>query len=118
MAATMLDPSEIIRFAEGLSDLEPDLEAEILTQVASSPDLRTRIALLRRDLYLVECQIPDYQMATEYLLELNKLAEIWVRMRMERKLKLQKFLFGREFAALGFLFAGLLGLALLILSYL
>ena len=118
MALTMLEPHEIVRFAEGLSDLEPDIEAEILTQVVSSPDLRKRIAALRRDLYLVECQIPDYQMAPEYLIELNKLAEIWVRMRMERKLKLQKFLFGREFAALGLLLAGLVGLALAILSYL
>ena len=73
----MLEPREILRFAEGISDLNPDREEQLLSQVASSPDLRQKIAELRRDLYLVECQIPEYEPSVELLLEAEKLSRVW-----------------------------------------
>ena len=73
----MLEAREILRFAEGISDLDADREEQLLSQVASSPELRRKIAELRRDLYLVECQIPEYRPSAELLIEAEKLSRLW-----------------------------------------
>lgn len=104
----MLEPTEILRFAEGCADFAPDVEKEILAQIASSPDLRRRVAELRRDLYLVECQIPEYEIAPEFLLEVNKLAEVWLGMRLKRGPRASRPLLGRAFFAWAILGATLL----------
>jgi hypothetical protein len=82
----MLEAREILRFAEGISDLDADREEQLLSQVASSPDLRRKIAELRRNLYLVECQMPEYRPSAELLLEAEKLSRIWSS-RIEAKMK-------------------------------
>lgn len=113
----MLEPKQLIRFAEGGIDLESDQEEIILKQVATNGELRKQLAEIRRDLYLVDCQIPEYNLNPEYIIELNKLGQAWLKLRIDQQLRGYKFLFSREFISLALFVCSLLIFSLILLSF-
>ena len=105
----------LILYAEGLPDMRHGDQEEILRLLASSAELRSHLARIRRDLYLVECKIPEYHLSPEFLMELNKLAEVWSKLRASRRFRLYHFLMGKEFLSLSMLLIMLLVMTLLLL---
>lgn len=92
-----LDEQDLIRFAENVGELSPENHRKIMEQVVSNPHLRKRVARIRKDLYLVDSQIPEYSISAEFHTDLKNLAELWLRNRFERRLRMSRFLFGKEF---------------------
>lgn len=110
-----VDEQELIRFAENASELNAEEHKRIMDQVVANPDLRKRVAIIRKDLYLVASQIPEYNLSREFHGELKSLAELWLRSRFEKRLRMRKFLFGKEFVFFAAVLIALLIIALLII---
>ncbi len=105
-----LDEQELICFVENATELDPDAHKRIMEQVAANPDLRERVARIRKELYIVDSQIPEYDISREFHEELKSLAELWLRSKLKQKLRMRRVLFGKEFP----LFASALIILLLV----
>lgn len=111
----MFDERDLVCFAEGQLDGDPQAQTLLLAEYARNPDMRRRVLELRRDLYRVEMQIPEVNMRPEAILEINRLAEAWIKVRVERKQNLQYLRLGREQGLWLFVFTLVIFLAAVLL---
>lgn len=91
------EPQDFLDYVEGASPADPLAQARVLQLLASSSQLRERCAEWKRDLYLVEVQIPEYRVSPQFGADLTKLAGNWLKVSLARKYSWQAFTKTREF---------------------
>jgi len=104
---------DFLRYAENDLDLPPEVQKAVLTLLASSSTVRKEVAELKRDLYLVDVQVPDFLPTVEMGVELAKLSDTWVSLLYKRQFSLKNFYRSREFFHLLLFVGGVLALLLL-----
>ncbi len=114
------DRDDLLDYVEGAAGQDKEVQRRILHLLASSAVMRESVAELKRDLYLVSSQIPDYAPDAATGAELMRLSQSWIQLVYERKFSLRNFHRSREFFALmlalggvALLLLGLIGLSLL-----
>ena len=105
------DRFEILDYAENAAGQDANTQKRILQLLASSQILREHLAEVKRDLYMVGTQVPEYTPDAMFAAEVSKLSQTWFRTLYERRFSLRSFYRSREFY---FFILGLLGTALLI----
>ena len=75
---------DFLSYVEGETDLEPALQEQILRMLGSDPNLRQEFAEIKRDLYLVDAQIPFYIETDEFKNEIAGLYKSWTALRNRR----------------------------------
>ena len=107
------DRNDILDYVENASGQDAEVQKRILHMLASSQVLREHLSELKRDLYLVSSQVPDYAPEAVFGAEIMRLSQVWLHASYKRKFSLRDFYRSREF----FSFAlGLVGVLLLILG--
>lgn len=91
------DRQDFLDYAEGAHDQDKEVQKRILSVLASSSIMREQLAELKKDLYLVSTQIPDYPMSANFAAEVSKLAQSWIKLSYERKYSLKQFYRSKEF---------------------
>lgn len=81
---------DLIRYAEGIPS-EPALEKQIKKILASNSLVRSEIAEIKKELYRLECQLPQYNLSPEFGAELAKMSEAWCSLRARQKLSFKNF---------------------------
>lgn len=104
---------DFLDYAEGASLQDAATQKQILNLLASSSVMREQLVELKKDLYLVSAQIPDYVPEAQFGAEVSKLAQTWLELIYRRKFSLSNFHRSREFFGLMALLAG----SILILLY-
>lgn len=94
------DRQEFLDYAEGVSGQDSEVQRQILNMLASSPLVREQLAELKRDLYLVNSQVPDYRPDAAFGAELARLSQNWVQLVYNRKFSMKNFTRSREFFGL------------------
>lgn len=87
-----------------------ETQRQIMNLLASSPVVREQLAELKRDLYHVAAQVPDYRPDAAFAAELAKLSQNWSQLSLNRSLSARNFTGSREFSRL------LAGIALVALA--
>lgn len=109
------DRKDFLDYADGARGIDAETQRRILQMLASSSILREQMAELKRDLYMVGAQVPEYAPSAAFGAEITKLAQSWVRLVYTRKFSLQHFHRSREFVLLlGVVGACLLGMLALV----
>ncbi len=109
------DRKDFLDYADDARGIDAETQRRILQMLASSALLREQMAELKRDLYVVSAQVPDYAPAPSFGAELTRLAEAWVKLAYARKFSLKHFYRAREFFFLiAFVGIGILGLLVLL----
>ena len=91
------DRQDFLDYAEGAYDQDKEVQKQILNFLASSSVMREQLAELKKDLYMVGSQIPDYSMSSTFAAEVSKLSQTWAKLMYERKFSLRQFYRSREF---------------------
>lgn len=99
------DRQDFLDYAEGAYDQDKEVQKRILNLLASSSVMREQLAELKKDLYMIGSQIPEYPMSTSFAAEVSKLSQNWAKLTFERKYSLREFYRSREFFIL-ILFVG------------
>ena len=114
------DREDLLDYVENTAGQDKEVQKRILHLLASSPVMRESVAELKRDLYLVGSQVPDYAPDAAAGAELMRLSQAWIQVVYERKFSLRHFHRSREFFALmlvlggvTLLLLGLIGMGLL-----
>ncbi len=87
---------DLLDYAEGARQ-EAAVQKQILHLLASSSLMREQLTELKKDLYLVGTQVPEYQPDVAFAGELGKLSQAWLRLVYERKFSIKKFHRSKEF---------------------
>lgn len=103
---------DFLDYAEG-SCSDALLQKRILQMLASSPVMREQLAEIKRDLYMVSSQVPDYAPGAPFGAELSRLAQTWLQLAYNRKFAMRNFYRTREFF---WLLVALAGGTLLVLA--
>jgi hypothetical protein len=106
------DRRDLLDYAENAAGQDAAVQKRILQMLASSQVLREHMAEIKRDLYLVGAQIPDYAPDASFGVELMRLSQTWIRTVYERKFSLRNFHRSREFYGIMLTLVGLSLLAL------
>lgn len=106
------DRKDILDYVEGAAGQDAQVQKQILNLLASSPLMREQMIELKKDLYLVSAQVPDYLPDARFGAEVSKLAQAWLQLSYNRKFSMKNFHRSREFFGLIGLVAG--GLLLLL----
>lgn len=106
---------DLLDYVEHASGQDAEVQRKILHLLASRQILREHLAELKRDLYLVSAQIPDYAPDAAFGAELMRLSQSWLQMLYARKFSLKHFYRSREFFGL---ILALTGLTLLVIGVL
>lgn len=107
------DRREILDYVEGSAGQDAEVQKRILNLLASSPVMREQMAELKRDLYLVSTQVPEYAPQAAFASEISKLSQAWLQLAYARRFSMKHFYRTREFyTLLGFLGAAVLLLCL------
>ena len=109
------DREELLDYMENVSGQDSEVQKRILHMLASSQVLRESMAEIKRDLYLVGSQIPDYTPDATFGAEIMRLTQAWLNSVYARKFSLKTFHRSREF--FGFILA-LVGVVMLVLGIL
>jgi|GEM_PF-5555703 len=109
----MPDRNDLIDYVEDTAGQDRDVQRRILHMLASSQVMRESMAELKRDLYLISAQVPDYAPDASTGAELLRLSQTWIQLVYERKFSLRHFHRSREFYGL---MLALGGVTLLILG--
>jgi len=109
------DRDDILDYVEGASGQDAATQKRILQLLASSQVLREHVAELKKDLYVVSSQVPDYAPNVAFAAELTRLSQSWVQVVYVRRFSLRNFYRSKELFGLLLL---LLGLTLLVLGLL
>ena len=91
---------EFVEYAEGGAGQNAEVQRQILNLLASSPVVREQLAELKRDLYHVAVQVPEYRPEAPFAAELAKLAQNWSQLSYRRRFSVQRFYRSREFFVL------------------
>ncbi len=113
----MPDRNDLLDYVEDTAGQDRDVQRRILHMLASSQLMREHMAELKRDLYLVSAQVPDYMPDATTGAELMRLSRSWVQLVYERKFSLRNFHRSREFFGLMLALAGVTLLMLGILGF-
>ncbi len=87
---------DLLDYAEGTRQ-EAAVQKQILHLLASSSIMREQLTELKKDLYLVSTQVPEYQPDVAFASELGKLSQAWLKLVYERKFSFKKFHRSSEF---------------------
>ncbi len=104
---------ELLDYVENASGQDAEIQKRVLQLLASSQILREQMAEVKRDLYLVGSQVPEYSPDANFGAEIMRLTQTWLRMVYERKFSLRHFHRSKEFFGL---ILTLIGIALLALA--
>jgi hypothetical protein len=107
---------DFLDYAEGALMQDAKVQRQILGLMASSPMIREQVLELKKDLYLISAQIPDYNPEAQFGAEVAKLAQSWMQILYRRKFSLQNFYRSREFFGVILLLAATLLLLLAMLG--
>ncbi len=113
----MPDRNDLIDYVEDTAGQDRDVQKRILHMLASSQVMREHMAELKRDLYLISSQVPDYGPDASTGAELLRLSQTWVQVVYERKFSLKNFHRSREFFGLMLALAGATLLVLALLGF-
>jgi hypothetical protein len=91
------DREELLDYVENAAGQDSEVQKRILQLLASSPVMREHIAEIKRDLYLVGSQIPDYGPDAAFGAEIMRLTQTWIRSSYNRQFALKNFYRSREF---------------------
>lgn len=108
---------ELLDYVENATGQDADAQKRVLQLLASSQVLREQMAEVKRDLYLVGTQIPDYSPDASFGAELMRLTQTWIRTLYERKFSLKQFHRSKEFFGLILALAGLALLAIGVVGF-
>lgn len=103
---------DILDYVEGAAGQDSDVQKQILNLLASSSVMREQLVELKKDLYLVSAQVPDYTPDAQFGADVAKLTQAWLQLSYNRKFSMKNFHRSREFFGLMALLAG--GLLLLL----
>ncbi len=104
------DRREFLDYVEGAAGQDVDVQKQIMNLLASSPMMREQLVELKRDLYIVSVQVPEYTPSVTFGAELSRLSQSWIQLSYARKYSMKNFHQSAEFLfLLAFLFCGLLG---------
>ena len=103
---------DFLDYVEGVQTQDVLIQRQILGLLASSSVIREQLSELKKDLYLVSSQVPDYHPDVNFAAEVGKLSQTWLQAVYNRKFSLKNFHRSREFFGL---MALLLGAVLLLL---
>jgi hypothetical protein len=106
--------NDLLDYVENATGQDVEVQKRVLQILASSQVLREQMAEVKRDLYLVGSQIPDYAPDASFGAEIMRLTQTWLRAVYERKFSPRQFYRSKEFFGL---ILGLVGLALLAIAY-
>ncbi len=109
------DRDDLLDYVEHAAGQDAEVQKRILHMLASSQIMREQMAELKRDLYLVSVQVPDYAPNAAFGAEIMRLSQTWLQVVYARKFSLKNFHRSREF--FGIVLA-LVGIALLVLAVL
>jgi len=90
------EQDDFLRYAEGIPAKNPQVEKQIQKILASNTEARQRLTELRKDLYHIESQIPQYVMPPEFGVELTKIAQTWLQVRMRKETSFRNFRWEKE----------------------
>ena len=107
------DREDLLDYVENANGQDAEVQKRILQMLASSQVLREHMSEIKRDLYLVGAQIPDYSPDAAFGAEIMRLTQAWQRNVYNRNFALRNFYRSREF--FGILLA-VSGIALLVLG--
>jgi hypothetical protein len=114
------DRNDILDYVEDTAGQDKEVQKRILHMLASSQLMREHMAELKRDIYLVSSQVPDYMPDAATGAELMRLSQSWLQLVYERQFSLRNFHRSREFygmmlalAGVTMLILGLIGFMLL-----
>jgi len=110
------DRKDFLDYAEGAIGQDTLVQRQILSLLASSPIIREQLAEIKKDLYLVSAQIPDYSPDVNFGAEVGKLSQTWIQAVYNRKFSLKNFHRSREFFGLMALLVGAVLLLLVMLG--
>lgn len=113
----MPDRNDLLDYVENAAGQDKEVQKRILHMLASSPVMRESLAELKRDLYLVSSQIPDYAPDASTGAELMRLSQTWIQLVYERKFSLRHFHRSREFFTLMLILGGVTLLLLALLGF-
>jgi hypothetical protein len=108
---------DLLDYVENAAGQDAEAQKSVLQLLASSKILREQMAEVKRDLYLVGAQIPDYTPDAAFGAEIMRLSQTWIRAVYERKFSLKQFYRSQEFMGLLLALAGLLLLAVGLLGF-
>lgn len=91
------DRKDFLDYAEGASLQDTQMQRQILNLLASSSVMREQLVELKKDLYLVSSQVPDYVPEAQFGAEVAKLAQTWLQVVYNRKFSMKNFHRSREF---------------------
>lgn len=94
------DRQEFLDYAEGVAGQDSETQRQIMNLLASSPVVREQLAELKRDLYHVAAQVPDYRPDAAFAAELTRLSQNWAQLNLNRSLSARHFTRSREFSRL------------------
>lgn len=107
---------DFLDYAEGALLQDARVQRQILNLMASSPVIREQVVELKKDLYLISAQVPDYHPEAQFGADVAKLAQSWMQILYQRKFSLRNFYRSREFFGIILLLAGALLLLLAMLG--
>ena len=91
------DRRELLDYVEGVPGQDAQVQKNILQLLASSRIMREQLVELKRDLYMVSTQIPEYMPSPTIAAEVTKLAQAWIQVLYNRKFALRNFYRTQEF---------------------
>ena len=103
---------DILDYVEGAAGQDSEVQRQILNLLASSSVMREQLVELKKDLYLVSAQVPDYAPDAAFGAEVAKLTQTWLQVSYNRKFSVKNFHRSREFFGVLAVVAG--GLLLLL----
>ncbi len=109
------DRKDFLDYAEGTSQ-DKEVQRQILNLLAASPVMREQLAELKKDLYLISSQVPEYRPEAQMGAEVAKLAETWLKVLYARKFSMKNFYGSREFFGLMILIVSAVLLLLVLLG--
>ena len=110
------DREELLDYVENTSGQDAEVQRRILQLLASSPVMREHMAEIKRDLYIVGSQIPDYSPDAAFGAEIMRLTQTWIRTAYNRQFSVKNFHRSREFFGILIAVGGALLLALAIVG--
>ena len=95
------------------SHRDPNRTNQIAMLLVKDPNTRKQMALLKRDFFLLDAQMPKIELNREFSYEIAKTCNEWLKLNRRKGLPVTSLLFSREalFIALFLVFA-LFGIAM------
>ena len=111
------DRQELLDYVESAAGQDAEVQKRILHMLASSQVLREHLAELKRDLYIVNSQVPDYVPDAKLGAELVRLSQTWLQSLYSRRFSLRNFYRSKEFFGLLLALSGLVLLLIAVLGF-